>query len=263
VALAAAAGLIAPAASAGVSPKCHVPPALVRFAAPLPALSAALADRKPVRIVALGSSSTAGAGASGPRATYPARLQAELSERLPGIKVSVDNLGVGGQLASDMLPRIGKEVLPRRPTLVIWQTGVNDAVRHVDIDAFGRTVGRGIEQLRRSGVDVVLLDMQYFPGSRGVRGFARYLDVMHGAAAARNVPIMRRFAIMEHLVKSAQFRPDQLLAPDLFHSSDLTYACLGDFIAEAMLADAAPAMHAKGPPAPVKEAGALSKVSLP
>ena len=69
-----------------------------------------------------------------------------------------------------------KDVLARRPTVVIWQTGVNDAVRHVNLDKFRETVLRGIDMLQESGVDVVLLDMQYFPRSEKIRDFPRFLD---------------------------------------------------------------------------------------
>ena len=102
MALAGAAGLTPHAAGAG--PGCKVPTDLLRFNAPLPGLATALAARKPVQIVALGSSSTQGIGASSPKTSYPVMLQSELRRRFPDSKITVDNLGVGGQLATDMLP---------------------------------------------------------------------------------------------------------------------------------------------------------------
>ncbi|MEO8421554.1 MAG: SGNH/GDSL hydrolase family protein, partial [Hyphomicrobium sp.] len=85
----------------------------MRFDAPLPKFSAALASGQPVRIIALGSSSTQGIGASSPKACYPVKLQAELSQRFPGNKITVENLGIGGQLATDMLRRIKNDVIGR------------------------------------------------------------------------------------------------------------------------------------------------------
>jgi acyl-CoA thioesterase I len=202
----------------------------------MPNLSAALASDKPVRIVALGSSSTEGIGASSPKACYPVRLQSELRRRFPGKKIRVDNLGTGGQLATDMLPRIKKEVLPRDPTVVIWQTGVNDAVRKVDLAKFRRTVARGIDSLQKHGVDVVLLDMQYFPRAEKIRGFKGYVGAMREIAKEQEVPLLQRFAIMRHWIKSALYRPQDMLAKDLFHPNDVTYGCLGRFLADAMQA---------------------------
>src|SRR4051794_30745873 len=50
----------------------------------LPRVARQLASRLPVRIVAFGSSSTEGVGATSPSATYPARLEGELNQALPG-----------------------------------------------------------------------------------------------------------------------------------------------------------------------------------
>jgi lysophospholipase L1-like esterase len=232
-------------------------------------LSAALAGNQPVRIVALGSSSTQGIGASSPKSCYPVRLQAELQRRFPDSKITVDNLGIGGQLASDMLPRIKKQVLPLKPTLVIWQTGVNDAMRHVDLEKFKQTVLSGIDMLQKKGVDVVLLDMQYFPRAEKVRDFARYLVAMRQIAEARGVPIVQRFAIMKHLVTSAQFTAQQLLAADLFHPNDVTYGCLGRLMADALQGEVGRRVDGVDgvdrvtfPAVPAKQAGAVAHIPV-
>jgi acyl-CoA thioesterase-1 len=244
-------------ALAGERPSCEAPASLVRFNAPLPKFAAALIANMPMHIVALGSSSTQGIGASSPKSCYPVRLQAELQRRFPDSKITVDNLGVGGQLATDMLPRITKDVLPRKPTLVIWQTGVNDAMRHVDLETFRRTVERGIDRLQKAGIDVVLLDMQYFPRAEKVRDFARYLVAMRQIAESRKVPIVQRFAIMKHLVTSAQFTAQQLLAADLFHPNDLSYGCLGRIMADALQGEVVRGVdRVKFPAETTKQAGA-------
>jgi acyl-CoA thioesterase I len=248
---------------ADARPKCEAPASLVRFNAPLPKFAAALAASEPVHIVALGSSSTQGIGASSPKFRYPVRLQAELQRRFPDSKITVDNLGIGGQLATDMLPRITKSVLPRHPTLVIWQTGVNDAMRHVDLEAFRRTVLRGIDRLQKNGIDVVLLDMQYFPRAEKVHDFARYLIAMRQIAEARKVPIVQRYAIMKHLVTSAQFTARQLLASDLFHPNDVTYGCLGRLMADALQGEVARRIDpVKYPAEPARQAGSVIPVPV-
>jgi lysophospholipase L1-like esterase len=235
----------------------------VHFRAPLPRFSAALASSKPVRIVALGSSSTQGIGASSPKSCYPVRLQAELQRRFPDSKIRVDNLGVGGQLAIDMMRRIKKDVLPRKPTLVIWQTGVNDAMRSVDLEKFRKTVLRGIDLLQQHNIEVVLLDMQYFPRAEKVRNFARYLVAMRQIAEARKVPILQRYAIMKHLVTSAQFTARQLLAKDLFHPNDVTYGCLGRLMADALQGEVARgAERVKYPADRAKQAGSVAAIPV-
>ena len=249
-------------AAAGASPPCEAPTNLVHFTAPLPTLSAALDGDQPIRIVALGSSSTQGIGASSPKACYPSKLQSELRQRYPDKEITVENLGVGGQLATDMLPRIKNDVLPLRPSVVIWQTGVNDAMQHVDVEEFRQTVLLGIDELQRNGIDVVLLDMQYFPGAEAIGAFPRYLAAMRQIAGARKVPILQRFAIMKYLVTSAQFTPQQLLASDLFHSNDFTYGCLSRFLADALQDEVGRSKLVKTTPEPAKEAGAVASIPV-
>ena len=58
-----------------------------------------IAQGKPLKIVAIGSSSTSGAGASSSAATYPSRLEAELKAQLPGLPITVLNKGIGGEEA--------------------------------------------------------------------------------------------------------------------------------------------------------------------
>src|SRR5437899_2748439 len=74
---------------------------LGRLAAPLARMRRLVAAKRPVTIMALGSSSTAGAGASTPEASYPARLEAELHSHFPGVAITVHNRGVNGEEAAD------------------------------------------------------------------------------------------------------------------------------------------------------------------
>ena len=220
-----------------------------------------------MRIAALGSSSTQGIGASSPMAAYPVKLQAELQQLFPKNAITVENRGVGGQLASDMLTRIRNKVIPSKPTLVIWQTGVNDAMRMVNLDSFRETVITGIDEMQRAGIDVVLFDMQYFPKAEKVRDFPRFLVAMRQIAEQRRIPILQRYAIMKHLVTSAQYTPQQLLAADQFHPNDLSYGCLGHIMAEALKDEFSDftknaVAQRKYPAEPAKQAGAAGTLPV-
>jgi acyl-CoA thioesterase I len=208
---------------------------MVRLSAPLSLSSAAMKRDGEFKVVALGSSSTQGAGASSPKTCYPAQLSAELNRRFhPDKHFDVINLGVGGEMASNMLERLDSEVIPLKPDLVIWQTGVNDAISGVPLDEFRMQLAQGIDAIKASGADVILLDLQYFPKSERVEGYSDYLETMWQVAQEKAVPVLRRHAFMKHLVDSRQFTPAQLLAPDLFHQNDLSYRCLGHFVADAI-----------------------------
>ena len=219
---------------AASTPPCSAPAGIARLGAPTPILVKALKDGGAVRIVAFGSSSTEGAGASARDRTYPARLGAALRRMLPEHTFQIVNRGRGGELASDMLARMERDVIGEAPTLVIWQTGVNDAIRGIDMETFRAQVEDGLERLKAAGIDVVLLDHQYYPRAEAVKDYRAYLALMRRIGAAHNVPVFQRYQLMTHLVKSGQFEIDDLLAPDRFHQNDLSYHCLGAILAEAI-----------------------------
>lgn len=228
-------GSMASAAEAGQ--RCRAPRELVHFKAPLLRMARVMKTEKVIRIAALGSSSTEGIGASSKKACYPSQLQAELDRRFPDKSFQVANLGIGGQLARDMLARIDTQVLPQKPSLVIWQTGVNDALRNVGIDGFRAALARGVDKILAQGIDVVLLDMQYFPRGEKLPVYKEYLRVMRQVAEERKIPILHRYDIMKHFVTTAQFTQSQMLSSDKFHQNDFGYGCLSDLLADAIEGD--------------------------
>jgi acyl-CoA thioesterase-1 len=226
---------VAPASAGG----CTAPADLVNLGAPLPKLLGAVRNNNPVRIVALGSSSTWGAGASSREHSYPARLERELRASWPGNDVRVINAGVNGQLARDMVARIDKDVVPHKPQLVIWQTGVNDAIRDIPIGTYVQLLRTGIERFRAFGADVVLIDQQFYPRFASLKNGPHYMAAMREVAASLKVPVVQRYRIMQHLIASAQFTTATLLAPDQFHLNDQSYDCMGRLLAQSLRSAAA------------------------
>lgn len=218
---------------------CKVPPELIKLKAPLPNLAKAVLAKAPIRIVALGSSSTWGTGASSRARTYPARLERELRRAWPASDVRVINAGIGGQLARDMVKRIARDVAVHKPQLVIWQTGVNDAVRGVPLERLKNEMRTGIHDMQSAGADVALIDQQFYPRFKRVKNGQRYLAAVREAGKETGVPVVQRFRIMQHLIKSAQFTPATLLAPDQFHLNDNSYGCLGRLLAKSLRSAAA------------------------
>lgn len=220
---------------------CRVPPELMSLGGgPLPKVTSALQSKAPLRIVALGSSSTWGTGASSRAHTYPARLEHELRLLWPDNDVRVYNAGVGGQLARHMLARIDKDVTPRKAQLVLWQTGVNDAIRGVPLAEFRQQLASGIARLRAGGSDVILIDQQFYPSFQKLKNGPLYMAAMRDVANANGVPVMQRFKIMQHLISSAQFTAATLLAKDQFHLNDRAYDCLGRLLAQSLRSAALP-----------------------
>src|SRR5438034_9665446 len=94
-----AAGVNAPAVAA--DPPCVAPAGLVRLDLPLERTARHLASRKLTLIVAPGSSSTAGSGATSVQASHPRRLMAELPRRLPTEPLMAPHRGTAGDRVGD------------------------------------------------------------------------------------------------------------------------------------------------------------------
>lgn len=234
VALALSLCLIAPAHALGpessMSP-CHVGRALEAIDAPLPRAAAGLSGRRALTIVAFGSSSTYGTGASTPAASYPSRLERDLATRFPAARITVVNQGVPGEDTDAMMRRIDRDVLALRPDLVIWQAGSNDILLHDDLDRFARSLRRGIAQMRAAGADVLLLDPQYSPRIAASVDAEAYVRAIRATGAALGVPVLRRWDIMRAWAASELFPKAALASADGLHMTDTGYACLAELAA--------------------------------
>lgn len=215
-----------------LDPECSVPDAMLKFAGGALDLIEALRSGGPVQIVALGSSSTEGAGVDSPDLSYPSRLQAELAKRFPGQEIRVVNRGIGGQLARQMLARLKRDVIDEKPDLVIWQTGTNEALTRTDPQDFAVTIEEGIERLDAAGIDVMLMDLQYFPTVRNPEAYQRYVTEMSAIAAREVVPLFPRFSLMRYWSGRHPQGGSALWASDQFHLGALGYKCVAAVLAE-------------------------------
>jgi acyl-CoA thioesterase-1 len=204
----------------------------------LPHVASVLAGHAPLRIVALGSSSTEGIGASSRAASYPTRLEAALETALPGRTVSVTNHGIGGDDVDDMMRRLVPDVIDARPDLVIWQTGSNDPLRHVPLDRFIDETRAGVATMRRAGIDVVLMEPQYCILLNGMPETATFRQAVRDLGAELHVPVIRRYSLMRRWLATGRLTAAQLLAPDGLHMADRVYAALAEDVAREILAAA-------------------------
>ena len=227
------------AASAGAAHKalaCSAPREMTRFRVKLPNTARAVRSRQPLAIVAIGSSSTAGIGASDPARAYPAVLAEELRHRWPQLAVTVINKGVGGDLASQMLARFERDVLPYHPQLVIWQTGSNQLLRSENIEGYAETIRRGISRLKAAEADVVLMDPQFAPRVLARRMHLPVVDSITTVANDTNVAVFHRFAVMRHWISSGQYRIEDIISSDGLHMNDVSYSCIARLLADSLAA---------------------------
>ncbi len=207
----------------------------------LPRTTGALRLGQPLTILAIGSSSTAGAGATSDRTTYPSLLAHELRRRYPGNEIQVIKAGVGGELLENMLYRLKRLVVEHDPQLVIFQTGTNDALARVDLDQFGAQLEHAFDWLRARGIDVLAMDLQFYPAISHEASYAVYVDRIRQVARRERVPVFRRYDIMRYW----STRPESagMLSEDSFHLSDRGYGCIAELLAET-IAQAVPSRPA-------------------
>jgi acyl-CoA thioesterase-1 len=209
------------------TPNCVVPPDYARFDRPLPQTQRRLQAGKPIKIVAIGSSSTAGAGASKPYNAYPSRLAAELAREFVDHEFKVVNRGVNGDTAADMLSRFEQGVIAEKPDLVLWQVGTNDALMRVPVEEFATTVRDTVRWLKERDMDVVLVGLQYTLRANVDEYYAAMRKALRTIAAEENVPLVRRFEAMQFIEKAKQSED----GPSL----DQSYRCMAEHIAHAIV----------------------------
>ena len=211
-------------------------------------LRAKLQRKERVLILAIGSSSTAGVGASSPGNNYPARLQSILWARW-NVETAVSNAGVPGEAASATLIRLRALLAKEKPDLVIWQVGTNDALRGEQEDRFRSVLERGVAETARAGVDMILIDPQYFPSVPDPSRYERYAEIVGEIGAQRRVSVFSRYGLMRGWAERAPAELAASLSSDGFHLSDRGYACLAGLLAEGL-------NESTGGPAGLAEAGA-------
>ena len=215
-------------------PECVAPTELTRLQNPLKRVSRQLAGGHAIRIVAIGSSSTAGAGASSPAMTYPSRLEAELRAMYPRADITVLNRGVNGEESRDMLARFDRDVISHHPDLVLWQVGSNSVLRDRPLQEANTSVRDGLKRLRETGTDVVLINPQYAPKVISKHDVDGMVDLIHVMAKETNVDLFERFAVMRYWRLTEDIPFSTFISPDELHMNDWSYGCIAKLMAGAI-----------------------------
>jgi lysophospholipase L1-like esterase len=235
---------VAPAAAAATCPATVVD--LARLNHTLVRTARRLAAGLPITIVAVGSSSTAGAGASSPSHSYPNRLAVELQQLFPGHPITILNRGANGEEAFDTLLRFEQDVLAEKPDLVLWQVGTNSLLRERNLEDVGNAIHQGVLRLKAAAADVVLMDPQFAPQVLAMPGIGDVNGLIALLAKQDNVNLFQRFAVMQSWREASGIPFATFLSPDELHMNDWGYGCLARILAGA-IAEAAsrPALTAE------------------
>ena len=159
---------------------------------------------KPIKMVVLGDSLSAGFGLSGP-AAFPARLQKALKAK--GIAVDMTNAGVSGDTASGGRDRLDWSV-PEGTEAVILELGANDALRGTDPKVTRSALTDILTRLKARGIAVLLCGM-VAPPNYGSDYSARFNAIYPDLAKSFGVPLYPFF--LEGVATEAKLnQPDGL-----------------------------------------------------
>ncbi len=210
---------------------CVLSKSLAQLDAPIARVAKQLDAHEPVTIVAVGSSSTGGSGASSPAFSYPSRLERELRQRFSDSSIKVINLGMNGEDAADMMQRMDS-VLEPKPDLVIWQLGTNTVLRDGSVPAVGELLQTGIARIKKTGADVLLIGPQFAPRVNAKPAVNDMVGLISYIAKQAHVPLFRRYVAMRHWHDDEAIAFDRFISADGLHMNDWGYSCLARLLAE-------------------------------
>src|SRR5262245_5905179 len=110
-------------------------------------------------IIFFGDSLTALAGVDGPKEKgvtkgYVRIFRDAIRETHKDKDIKVDWVATGGHTVPDLLKRVDRDVIAKRPTIVVIQIGCNDA-RRIPKDAFKTGLEELIDKLRNEKIQVI------------------------------------------------------------------------------------------------------------
>src|SRR5688572_17959897 len=125
---------------------------------------------------------------------YVPVVRAALKER----GVEVDAVATGGHKVTDLLKRVEKDVLSKKPTIVVIQIGVNDASAGVTPEQFAAQLRELVDKLEAGGARVIQCTCTcriegYDPNNE--RGMDKKLDAL--AEVARKLAKERKLPLVD------------------------------------------------------------------
>ncbi len=183
-----------------------------------------LSATAPLRVVVIGSSSTAGMGASQPSLSYVSQFAGQLQTEWSA-RSEVFNRGVGGDTLRDIVNRAPRDVLALKPDVVVVQTGTNDVLQNVAVADYAQRLQTFVQTLQQKNISVILIDNQYLANRVYSAEYMGIQQATHDVARLNHTPLVSRFALSEAIQTQMHLKPQALLADDQLHPNDVMHAC--------------------------------------
>jgi acyl-CoA thioesterase I len=217
-----------------ISERCLAANLDVSLGAQLPRTAARLKSGEPLKIVAIGSSSTVGLWVLRSAATYPEVMRRELLRLRSNATIKVINSGRVGDTIPNNIARFDRDVFAHTPDLVIWQLGTNDVAWGGRPDkGLQRRVLEGVRALKAASADVVLMDLQYAPLVLASASHSTMEGIISDVAKQERVGLFSRFTLMRNSI-NAGVAQSALVTWDGLHNTADGYDCIGRALARAI-----------------------------
>jgi len=215
-------------ADPGLSVECTVPDGQLFALAPLRTVKAALNEKRPVKVLTLGSPAMSALGTD--TASYLAWLEHELERLLPGSDFVLERRVTSGEDLEDASDRIKGVVAEVEPDLVIWKVGTPAMLARIDPEEFARSLDKTVKWLKEHDIDVVLVDPQYTARLADDPSYKQVVASVAAVARANAVPLVLRSKAVRYLTEqrsNAGQNPFQL--------NELGSRCMAEHVVRAVL----------------------------
>jgi lysophospholipase L1-like esterase len=198
--------------------------------------------RRGDRIIFFGDSLTSLAGIDGPKERgvtkgYVRIVRDAIRERHKDKGVEVDWVATSGHTVPDLLKRVDRDVIARRPTVVVIQIGCNDA-RRIPKDIFRSGLEELIDRLQREKIQVIQCTLtsvgeRHDGSNKDDPKLDEFAAVQRELAKANGVPLndLRKAFVAHWKANNPDNKPSGILTYDGNHFNDAGHA----FVAEQML----------------------------
>jgi len=191
-----------------------------------------VSGKEPVRIVCFGDSITGVYYHTGGRRAWCDMLGLALQRLYPQAKLEMVNAGISGNTSAAGLKRIERDVLARKPHLVVVMFGMNDCAGG-DVQAFRANLKTIVQRCREVGAAVVLCTPNsiYPQDTRRVQHLAAFADGVRQVASELSAPLADCYRAYEDL-RAANPTEWKLLMSETIHPCMNGHKLFAEVIAE-------------------------------
>lgn len=153
--------------------------------------------KKGDKIIFFGDSLTNLAGEQKPaehvKKGYVNIVREKLQEKHKDKSIEVDWVATGGHTVPDLLKRVEKDVISKKPTIVVIQIGCNDA-RRLPKETFKSSLEELIDRLQKEGIQVIQCSLtsvgeKHDGTNKDDPNLEAFAQVEREVAAAKKVPL--------------------------------------------------------------------------